>query len=97
MYVSLRKVLNSKYYSISVDSTPDILHVDHLTFIVRSVFDNGDLVERFIKCIRVLDHTPKEIKKLIIDKLFELYINYSNNNILLAIQKKKSHLSCKII
>jgi len=39
----------AKYYSISVDSTPDISHVDQLTFIVRYVTQNGRPVERFIK------------------------------------------------
>ena len=31
----------AKYYSISVDSTPDLSHVDQLTFIVRYVKPTG--------------------------------------------------------
>ena len=33
----LKEVLTAKYYSISVDSTPDVSHVDQLTFTVRYV------------------------------------------------------------
>ena len=42
----LKEVLTAKYYSISFDSTPDVSHVDQLTFAVRYVKDS-DPVERF--------------------------------------------------
>ena len=34
----------AKYFSISVDSTPDVTHVDQLTFIARYVLPNGKSV-----------------------------------------------------
>lgn len=37
----------AKYFSFSVDSTPDISHTDQLTFIVRYVKSDGQPVERF--------------------------------------------------
>lgn len=40
----IAELKNSNYYSISVDSTLDITHIDQLTFIVRHVLDNGDPV-----------------------------------------------------
>ena len=42
------KMKNSKYYTISLDSTPDISHVHQLTLIVRYVLPTGP-VEKFIK------------------------------------------------
>ena len=48
----VKEVLSAKYYSISVDSTPDVSHVDQLTFTVRYVKDS-DPVERFLQFIPV--------------------------------------------
>jgi len=40
----LNKILSElkvdKYYSISVDSTPDLSHIDQMTFIIRYVNDD---------------------------------------------------------
>lgn len=45
------EVKQAKYYSISADSTPDIAHVDQLTFILRYVtkegFQRNDLLNSF--------------------------------------------------
>ena len=38
----------AKYFSISVDSTPDVTHIDQLTFILRYVSPEGDIEERFL-------------------------------------------------
>jgi len=38
----------SKYFSISIDSTPDISHGDKLSFMVRYVLETGLPVERFL-------------------------------------------------
>lgn len=35
----------SKYFSISVDSTPDVSHVDQLSFIIRYLSKDGTPVE----------------------------------------------------
>ena len=40
------EVKSAKYFSVSVDSTPDISHVDQLTCILRYVLPSGP-VERF--------------------------------------------------
>ena len=45
------EVKTVKYYSITVDSTLDVTHVDQLTFIIRYVQDDGTIVERFLKFI----------------------------------------------
>ena len=46
----IRKIANevkkAKNYSITVRSTPEVTHVDQLTFIIRYVQDDGTIVER---------------------------------------------------
>lgn len=54
----LQKIINevkrSKYFSISVDSTPDISHVDQLVFCIQYV-NEGTPMERFLKFINIKD------------------------------------------
>ena len=37
----------AKYFSLIVDSTPDLSHIDQLTFVVRYVSQEGKVFERF--------------------------------------------------
>ena len=41
------EIQTAKYFSFSVDSTPDISHTDQLTFTARYVQSNGEPIERF--------------------------------------------------
>ena len=52
---------NSKYYIISLDSTPDILNVDQLTLIVSYVLPTGP-VERFIKFLDMDSHNVEHLQ-----------------------------------
>lgn len=61
LQVILQEIKASKYYAISVDSTPDLSHVDQLTFIVRYVVDS-DAVERFLKFIPIFSHRGKSVR-----------------------------------
>jgi len=45
------EVSSAKYFSIIVDSTPDITHLGQLVFAVRCVNKTGVPVERFLKFI----------------------------------------------
>ena len=47
----------AKKFSIAVGSTPDISHVDQLSFIVRYVSEDGCTVERFLRFIPVFIHS----------------------------------------
>ena len=46
----------TRYYSVSIDSTPDITHVDQLTVSVCYVKDEGP-VERFLSFVNCVEHT----------------------------------------
>ncbi|XP_040195195.1 zinc finger MYM-type protein 1-like [Rana temporaria] len=63
------EVKDAKYYSISVDSTPDVSHVDQLAFIIRYVNDEGVPVERFIKFIPHIGHKAQSLFQAVSDTL----------------------------
>jgi hypothetical protein len=52
----ITEVKSAKYYSVSVDLTPDISHVDQLTCILRYVLPSGP-VERFVTFLNMQGHT----------------------------------------
>lgn len=51
--VFINEIQEAKYFSLIVDSTPDISHVDQLTLIIRYVGPSGDIVERFLEFIPI--------------------------------------------
>ena len=61
----------AKCFAISVDSTPDVSHVDQLTFIVRFVDSSGKHVERFMKCIPISGHDGETMTNVVLDTLHE--------------------------
>ena len=55
--IIIAEIQESQYFSISVDSTPDVTHTSHqLTFTFRYVKGSGT-VERFVKFIPIARHT----------------------------------------
>ena len=64
------EVKESKYFGVIVDSTPDLTHMDQLTFILRYV-NNADLmpVERFLQFIPVYSHKGTSLSDVILDFL----------------------------
>lgn len=60
----LSDLRRAKYYSISVDSTPDLSHTDQLTFVTRFVGDDGP-VERFLAFIPVESKTGENLAAVI--------------------------------
>ena len=75
--VIVDEIKTAKYFSISVDSTPDIMHVDQLTLIIRFVLQSGP-VERFLKFIPIFSHTGLKIALIILQFLEENGINIEN-------------------
>jgi hypothetical protein len=68
----------AKYFSISVDSTPDVTHIDQLTFILRHV-NNTVPKDRFLQFILIhghkADHLADVVTSLLKDNNISL-INY---------------------
>lgn len=67
----------SKFYSISVDSTPDVSLSDQLTFIVRYVQPQGP-VERFLGFLPMIGHTGQSIADMILSFLEKHGIDINN-------------------
>ena len=73
------EVKKAEYYSITVDCTFDVIHVDQLTFIITYVQDDGTIVERFLKFIDSNgQHDTKSITNHILRTLTEYDINLDN-------------------
>ncbi|XP_018362137.1 PREDICTED: uncharacterized protein LOC108760594 [Trachymyrmex cornetzi] len=71
------EIRDAKYFSIIVDSTPDISHIDQLSFVVRYINKSGLPVERFIKFIPNTGHKAEDIFNVVITTLetYKLDIN----------------------
>ena len=73
------EVKKVQYFSAIVDSTPDVTHVDQLTFIIRYVQDDGAIVKRFLKFIDSNEqHDAESITNHILRTLTEYDINLDN-------------------
>lgn len=59
----------SKYYSISLDSTPDEGHVDQLTVVFRFM-EGSKPVERFLKFVPNQGHREQDMFNLFINSYF---------------------------
>ena len=68
---------NSKYYTISLDSTPNISNVDRLTLIVRYVLPTGP-VEKFIKFLDMYSHNAEHLQDKLLTFLNENGIDIAN-------------------
>ena len=71
------EIKESKYDSISVDSTPDISHIDQLKFTVRYILGR-EPVERFLKFIPIFSHGAKNLADTVVEFLQENNIPLSN-------------------
>lgn len=71
------QIKSAKYYSIIVDSTPDISHCDQLTFILRYLH-KGQVVERFLGFIKIEQHTGEYLERVVLNKLKELDLKVEN-------------------
>jgi hypothetical protein len=56
----ISEVKSAKYFSVSVDSTPDISHIDQLTCILQYVLPSGP-VERFLTFLDMDGHSGQEL------------------------------------
>lgn len=73
------KIKAAKYFSFSVDSTPDVTHHDQLTFTVRYVCNDSMLpTERFLKFVNIISHTGLDLFDVIVDTFLKLSVDLSD-------------------
>lgn len=66
--VIIDEINDTKYFSFSVDSTPDLCHVDQLTVIVRYVVKaTHSVVERFLCFLPIESHTGEALAATVLD------------------------------
>lgn len=71
------EISEAQYYSISVDSTPDVTHVDQLTFCIRYV-KCGTIIERFLEFIPIHGHTSEYLADTVHNYLKDNEIDIKN-------------------
>ena len=79
--VVVKELQQSKYFSVSIDSTPDIshIHVDQLTIVVQYVkISDGEVVERFLAFIPIESHTGEALATTFLKFLNECDIDIKN-------------------
>ncbi|XP_065684327.1 zinc finger MYM-type protein 1-like [Hydra vulgaris] len=74
----VKEIKEAKYFSISIDSTPDISHVDQLSFIFRYVQKNGCPVERFLGFLPNSGHKSEELADAVFLVLESHGLNINN-------------------
>ena len=74
----ISEIKEAKYFSIILDSTPDISHMDQLTFIVRYINRNGDIQERFLSFLPIEEHKAQYIEERVIKELNVMSLDIKN-------------------
>jgi len=72
------EIREAKYFSVVVDSTPDLSHVDQLTFIFRFVNKEGKIVERFLAFEPIESHTGESLAECVVAMVDSLGLELSN-------------------
>ena len=72
------EIKQAKYFSVIVDSTPDLAHVDQLTFVFRFVNASGKVVERFIGFEPIHSHTGLSLAESVISMVRNLGLDLAN-------------------
>ncbi|XP_025424288.1 zinc finger MYM-type protein 1-like [Sipha flava] len=67
--IILKELKAAKYYSLIVDSTPDIANIDQLVIALRYVLPSGVPAERFLIFIPNSGHKSKEMSNVVMDFL----------------------------
>lgn len=64
-----KELEEAKYYSLIIDSTPDVSNIDQLVIAIRYVLPNGVPVERFLAFIPNSGHKSEEMTNTIVNFL----------------------------
>lgn len=73
----IEEVKVATYFSLIVDSTPDVSHVDQLTFVLRYVLPNGAIMERFFSFVDIHGHSAEYLENVILETLSKWGIDIS--------------------
>lgn len=57
----IEEIKTAKYFSIIIDCTPDISHVDQLSFVFHYILNSGKPVERFLQFLPNTDHNAEDL------------------------------------
>lgn len=68
----------ARYFSVIVDSTPDMSHVDQLTFVFRFVSEKGKVIERFIGFEPIHSHTGSSLADCVMKMVIDMGLDLSN-------------------
>ncbi|XP_050523340.1 zinc finger MYM-type protein 1-like [Daktulosphaira vitifoliae] len=74
----IQEINDAHYFSISVDSTPDISHIDQLSLCIRYVNSDGSPVERFICFLDHIGHKAENIAEAVFTILKTYKLNIAN-------------------
>lgn len=72
------EINESKYFSIIIDSTPDISKTDQLTVVIRYITATGKSKERFLAFLPSVGHKGEQMEYSLIKKFNELGIELKN-------------------
>lgn len=76
-YTILEEAKEAKYFSVAIDSTPDVSRLDQLTIIIRYVLPSGP-VERFLTFMPMMRHTAEHMANLLLKFLNEKGLDVAN-------------------
>jgi hypothetical protein len=62
----IEEIKEATYYSIIVDSMPDISHTDQLSLIIQYVSNNGSIYERFLGFLPIEHHDAEYLENAIL-------------------------------
>jgi len=74
----VQEIITSKYFSIIIDSTPDISKVDQLTVAIRYILPDGSPVESFLGFLPSVGHKAKDMELAILHFFSDLGIDMKN-------------------
>lgn len=73
----VEEIISARYFSIIIDSTPDIGHVDQLSFIFRYVNRDGLPVERFLCFLENVGHKSQNMAEAVFSTLKKYNLDIS--------------------
>ncbi|GBP90816.1 Zinc finger MYM-type protein 1 [Eumeta japonica] len=79
--VIVEEIQSAGYFSLSVDSTPDLSHTDQLSIILRYVSPSDSMpVERFLTFLNLESHTGEEMANIVLSYLEGCKISAEDNH-----------------